>query len=131
MSLAAITQTTEETKELVLDLNEGIMHEKPERERAIDFLRKVREIDILKGYKTNHDPDVLAIFPGNTVIRLSDVVSQMNGHSLRRCEYASKCRDYSSRTLRCAYNNYEMFDDKGKLTCYIIKINGKNGDYHA
>lgn len=121
MSLATITSLSlEENKETELD--EDVFLYIRETERVLEYLEKVKGLKIDRDQVGKIDPDIIAIFPGNTVIRYSNTLAEMNGHRLGRCQYASKCNEFRDGTVRCCLNNYDMLNNKnGILRCYSKK----------
>ncbi|MFA5856051.1 MAG: hypothetical protein WC867_01735 [Candidatus Pacearchaeota archaeon] len=123
----SLTSSVKPTRELFTRGLEVLDSDEVESDKIKKYLKEERGITLDQDMKYI-DKDILAVFPGATIIRRSEIIPEMRGYRLGICKYSISCRDYVRDSYYCAYNNYNRLDEKGKLGCYFrIENLGKLG----
>jgi hypothetical protein len=122
----SLTSRVKPSRELLTRGLEVLYPEEVESDMIKKYLKEERGI-ILDPYIKYPDKDILAVFPGATIIRRSEIIPEMRGYKFGICKYSISCSNYSRNNYFCAYNNYSRLDENGKLRCYVrIENQGKH-----
>jgi len=124
MSLDFTATTEIEKRNVVVQLQRE--DRQTELEKIVRYLKEEKGINIDPEQAYKQGSDIVAAFPGNRVIRRSNVIAEMKGHKLGRCKYGSRCESFRDDLVVCCCNNYHMIPEGSEIpTCYLEKVYDK------